>query len=144
MKVKSLLEAKGKNIVSIDAKSSVEDAIRMMHAKKISALMIIKKGAPAGIFTERDVVRCYIAKDGKKRFREIAVGDAMTTNLIVAEQDDDLSSVMSIMVEKNIRHLPVVDKGKIIGILSIRDIIQSQVDKLTSEIHYLKDYIIDS
>jgi CBS domain-containing protein len=67
--------------------------------------------------------------------------DAMTANLIVAEQNDDVSEIMSVMIEKNIRHLPVVEKDKVIGMLSIRDIVQTQVHRLTSEIHYLKDYI---
>jgi CBS domain-containing protein len=141
MKVRNLLETKGKDVVSIESNNTVEDAIRLMHDKKISAVMVMENGKIAGIFTERDVVRCYVSKDGKKKFREIPVSNAMTTNLIVAEQDHNISEIMSIMVEKNIRHLPVIESGKVIGMLSIRDIIQTQVGKLTSEIHYLKDYI---
>ncbi|MBI5641609.1 MAG: CBS domain-containing protein [Nitrospirae bacterium] len=144
MKVRDLLDAKGKEVVSIDAGSSVEDAIRLMHSRKISALMVTNSDKTAGIFTERDVVRCYVSKEEGKKFREISVRDAMIKDLIVAEQKDDISDVMSIMVEKNIRHLPVVDGGKVIGMLSIRDVIQTQVGKLTSEIHYLKDYISGS
>jgi len=140
MKVKNLLETKGKDVVSIDVKSTVEDAIRSMHGRKISALMVTEDGKTVGIFTERDVVRCYIANGGKG-FKEAVLRDAMTTDLIVAEEEDDISAVMSIMVEKNIRHLPVIDKGKVAGMLSVRDVIQTQVGKLTSEIHYLKDYI---
>ncbi len=140
MKVKNLLETKGKDVVSIDVKSTVEDAIRSMHSRKISALMVTEDGKTVGIFTERDVVRCYIASGGKG-FKEAVLRDAMTTDLIVAEEEDDISDVMSIMVEKNIRHLPVIDSGKVIGMLSVRDVIQTQVGKLTSEIHYLKDYI---
>lgn len=140
MKVKDLLESKGKDIVSIDADSSVEDAIRSMHARKISAIMVTANGKTTGIFTERDVVRCYISSAGKS-FKEIKVRDFMVTNLIVAVPEDDLNDISAIMVEKNIRHLPVIDNHRIIGMLSIRDIIQTQVKKLTSEIHYLKDYI---
>jgi IMP dehydrogenase len=69
------------------------------------------------------------------------VKDVMTTDLIVAQVEDELNDVMAVMVEKNIRHLPVVDAGNVIGMLSIRDIIQTQVGKLHSEIHYLKDFI---
>ncbi len=141
MKVRNMLEAKGKDVVSIDANSSVEDAIKVMNSRKISAIMITDHCNTAGIFTERDVVRCYLTTDGKS-FRETAVKDAMTTNLIVARMDDDLNDIMSIMIEKNIRHLPVVEGGNVIGMLSVRDIIQTQVGKLTSEIHYLKDYIM--
>jgi IMP dehydrogenase len=140
MKVRALLESKGKDIVSIDADSSVEDAIRSMHARKISAIMATSDGKTIGIFTERDVVRCHIATDGKS-FKDIKIRDFMVTNLIVAVPDDDLDDISAIMVEKNIRHLPVIDNNKVIGMLSIRDIIQTQVKKLTTEIHYLKDYI---
>jgi CBS domain-containing protein len=140
MKVRDLLESKGKDTVSIDVSSSVDDAIRAMHARKISAIMVMENGKTVGIFTERDVVRIYIASGGKS-FKDVPVRDAMITDLIVAVPDEDLHEVSATMVEKNIRHLPVVENHKVIGMLSIRDIIQTQVKKLTSEIHYLKDYI---
>lgn len=140
MKVKGLLETKGKDVVSVDAHYMVEDAIRSMNARKISALMVNDSGKTVGIITERDVLRCYIDNEGKN-FKEIPIRDAMTKDLMVAEMEDDLSDVMAIMVEKNIRHLPVIEDGQVIGMLSIRDIVQSHVGKLTAEIHYLKDYI---
>jgi len=140
MKVRDLLETKGKDTVSIDVSSSVDDAIRSMHARKISAIIVMENGKTVGIFTERDVVRSYIASNGKS-FKEISVRDSMIKDLIVAVPDEELNEVSATMVEKNIRHLPVVENGKVIGMLSIRDIIQTQVTKLTTEIHYLKDYI---
>jgi len=143
MKVRNLLDAKGKDVVSIDAGSSVEDAIRVMNSRKISAMMVTDHSKSVGIFTERDVVKCYLKNEGKA-FKDIMLKDIMTTDLIVAQMDDDLNDIMSVMVEKNIRHLPVVDSGIVIGMLSIRDVIQTQVGKLTSEIHYLKDYITGS
>lgn len=140
MKVRFLLETKGKDIVSIDANSSIEDTIRSMHARKISAIMVTESGKTIGIFTERDVVRCYIAATGRN-FKDIMVREFMVGNLIVAMPEDELDDVSAIMIEKNIRHLPVFENNTVIGMLSIRDIIQTQVKKLTSEIHYLKDYI---
>jgi IMP dehydrogenase len=140
MKVRALLESKGKDIVSIDAQNSVEDAIRSMHARKISALMVTDDGKTVGIFTERDVVRSYIASNGKS-FKDMNVKDFMVSNLIVAVPEDELNDISAIMVEKNIRHLPVLENNRVVGMLSIRDIIQTQVSKLHSEIHYLKDYI---
>jgi IMP dehydrogenase len=142
MKVKNLVQTKSKAVVSIDAAKSVEEAIRLMHKKKISAVIVIDNKETAGIFTERDMVRCYVSKKEGTRFREIPVRDAMTTKLITAEEDDDICDVMTIMVDRNIRHLPVVEKGRVIAMLSIRDIIQSQVGKFTTEIHSLRDYIV--
>lgn len=140
MKVRDLLETKGKDTVSIDVSSSVDDAIRSMHARKISAIIVMENGKTVGIFTERDIVRSYIASNGKN-FKEVSVRDFMIRDLIVAVPDEELHEVSATMIEKNIRHLPVVENGKVIGMLSIRDIIQTQVTKLTTEIHYLKDYI---
>ena len=140
MKVRTLLESKGKDIVSVDADSSVEDAIRTMHARKISAIMVTEKGKTAGIFTERDVVRGYMSSNGSN-FKDMKIRSFMVTDLVVAVLEDELENVMATMVEKNIRHLPVIDNNKVIGMLSVRDIIQTQVKKLTTEIHYLKDYI---
>ncbi|HEY6011995.1 MAG TPA: CBS domain-containing protein [Nitrospirota bacterium] len=140
MNVRSLLDSKGKKIVSLEAGSSVEDAIRTMHTGKISAVMVTEGGKTVGIFTERDVVRCYISSNGKS-FRDIRVKDVMITDLIVAVPDDEVDDIATVMVEKNIRHLPVLESNRVVGMLSIRDIIQTHVKKLTSEIHYLKDYI---
>jgi IMP dehydrogenase len=140
MKVRQLLGSKGREVVTSEADNSVEDAIRSMQTRKISALVIAERGKPVGIFTERDVLRCHVATGGKS-FKEITLREAMTTNLVVAELEDDLSDIMAVMTDRNIRHLPVVDKGALIGMLSVRDVVQSQVQKLTSEIHYLKDYI---
>jgi len=140
VKVRQLLGVKGREVVTTEAENTVEDAIRSMHLRKISALVVADHGRPVGIFTERDVLRCYVATDGKN-FKDIHLRDAMTANLVVAELDDELSDIMAVLIDRNIRHLPVVDGGALIGMLSVRDIIQSQVQKLTSEIHYLKDYI---
>jgi IMP dehydrogenase len=140
MKVRDLLDSKGRDVVSIDVNSSVEDAIRAMNARRISAIMIMDQGKTKGIFTERDVVKAYVSSGGKS-FKEVPVRDAMITDLMVAVPEDDLNDVMATMVEKNIRHLPVIDNGRVIGMLSIRDIIQTHVKKLHAEIHYLRDYI---
>jgi CBS domain-containing protein len=140
MKVRQLLGVKGREVVTTEAENTVEDAIRSMQLRKISALVVADHGRPVGIFTERDVLRCYVATEGKS-FKEVRLREAMTANLVVAELDDDLNDIMAVLIDRNIRHLPVVDAGALIGMLSVRDIIQSQVQKLTSEIHYLKDYI---
>src|SRR5512145_1348545 len=133
MKVRQLLGSKGREVVTSEAENTVEDAIRSMQTRNISALVVADHGRPVGIFTERDVLRCYVASGGKS-FKEVLLRDAMTANLVVAELDDDLNDIVSVMTDRNIRHLPVVDGGALIGMLSVRDVIQSQVQKLTSEI----------
>lgn len=140
MTAKELLETKGKEVISMESNSTVEAAIEMMAGKKISAVLVTENKKPVGIFTERDVLRSYLTKKGIS-FNGIYLREVMTANLIIAEPDEDLCNVMSVMIEKGIRHMPVSDKGNIIGMLSIRDVLKTQVGSMRSEIHYLKDYI---
>ncbi|MEW5746475.1 MAG: CBS domain-containing protein [Nitrospirota bacterium] len=123
MKVGSLLETKkNKRIITIDGGKSVEDAIRLMHEEKISGVLVTESGKTVGIFTERDVVRSYISKDGKK-FKDIPLRDVMTATLISAGREDNVGDVMGLMVRNNIRHMPVMENGNVLGMLSIRDVI---------------------
>ena len=124
MDVKGLLEKNRGIVFSIDSTRTVEDAIREMSSHKVSAMLVTEGDKTVGIFTERDVVRCYTNSNGKN-FSEIIIQDAMTKDVIFAEPDEDMSSIMSVMVEKNIRHLPVIQKGVVVGMLSIRDIVQN-------------------
>ncbi|MDA8086322.1 MAG: CBS domain-containing protein [Nitrospiraceae bacterium] len=143
MKVNDLLKLKGQGVISMDSGNTVEDAINAMNARKISALVITEEGRPVGMFTERDVIRCYV-NSGGKNFSGILLKQAMTRDLIVAGSGDDLNSVMSVMIQENIRHMPVASDGELIGILSTRDVIQAHIGKLKAEIHHLKDYITGS
>jgi len=140
MKVKDLLSLKGREVIQMELDTTVESAIRTMSNRQISAILVTDSGKPIGIFTERDVLRCYIKTNGKS-FNEVQIKDAMTTNLIVAESEEELDNVMGTLIEKNIRHLPVVEKGRVIGMLSMRDVLKTQVSNMQSEIHYMKDYI---
>ncbi len=140
MTVKELLDAKGSEIISVESDNTGESAIRTMIGRRISAVIVTEGGRPVGIFTERDVLRCWAASGGSP-FGEIRLGDAMTADLIVAELNEDLCAVMSIMMERFIRHMPVAEKGRLLGMLSMRDVLKTQVGNLHTEIHYLKDYV---
>ena len=140
MKVGQLLDAKGAEIVALGADKTVHDAIHVMVDRKIGAVLVSEDGKTVGIFTERDVLRWHLVMAGKP-FNQIFLGEVMTRELIVAELDDDVSALMSIMIDKSIRHFPVTDGKRIIGMLSIRDIVKSQVKELEAKIHYLKDYV---
>lgn len=140
MKVKDLLALKGREVISMELDTTVESAVKTMSNRQISAILVTTSGKPIGIFTERDVLRCYIKTYGKP-FGEVLIKEAMTTDLIVAEPEEELDNIMGIMIEKNIRHLPVVEKERVIGMLSIRDILKTQISNMQTEIHYMKDYI---
>ena len=142
MMVKEVLAPVNANIISIDKNKSVADAISQMVEYEVGALIVLDGEKPVGMFTERDVLKSWTRK-GDVPFKDVKVSDVMTTNLIVVENDDDLCYVTTIMIKNRIRHLPVVEKSKIVAMLSIRDVVKAQVSDLRAENHYLKDYISD-
>ncbi len=140
--VKEILGAGTKRIFSIDRNQTVADAVNLLVEHEVGALVVVDGERPVGMFTERDVVKCWTRK-GARHFKDIKVSEVMTGNLIIAEVDDDLCYVTTIMIKNRIRHLPVLDKNKIVAMLSIRDVVKAQVTDLRAENHYLKDYISD-
>lgn len=142
MLVKEILGPINTNIISIDKDKSVADAIYQMVENEVGALIVVDGEKPVGMFTERDVLKSWTRK-GNILFKDIKVSEVMTTNLIISETEDDLCYVTSIMIKNRIRHLPIVEKTKIVAMLSIRDVVKAQVSDLRTENHYLKDYISD-
>ena len=140
--VKEILGESRRDIISIDKDKTVADAVNKMVEDEVGALVVLDGGKPVGMFTERDVLKCWTRK-GERQFKDIRVSEVMTANLIIAEPEDDLCYVTTIMIKNRIRHLPVLDKNKIINMLSIRDVVKAQVSDLRAENHYLKDYISD-
>lgn len=140
MKLRELLKNKGFEVIAIDGDSSVSNAIEKMVERNIGALVIMQDDEPVGIFTERDVLKCW---KERHTYEGYAIKDVMSKNLIVAKIDEDLNYVMGIIIQKGIRHVPVVDAGKLVSVLSIRDVVKAQVDGLEQEVRYLKDFITD-
>ncbi|MEJ2182539.1 MAG: CBS domain-containing protein [Nitrospirota bacterium] len=140
MKLKDLIKSKGFEVIAVDSETSVADAIRKMVDRNIGALLIMEDGRTVGMFTERDVLTCWVRRGD---FLGTRIGDVMTTELVVAEVEDDLNYAMSIMIQRGVRHLPVLDRGRLVSVLSIRDVVKAQVSNLQAEVHYLKDFISD-
>jgi signal-transduction protein with cAMP-binding, CBS, and nucleotidyltransferase domain len=142
MRVRELLQDKGMALHIIPGDFTVREAISFMGGKNTSALIVAQGDQPMGIFTERDVIRCHL-KHGEGAISEVNIQQAMTNKLIVAEPNDQIDKTLSLMIQTDIRHLPVTEDGKIIGMLSIRDLIQHYITSLTAELKYLQDYIAD-
>lgn len=142
MLIRDVLEEGGRDFFTLGGEETVETAISLMAEKDAECLIVYEENRPAGIFTERDVLKCYV-NSGRKPFTEIRLADAMTNKLIVAQPEDDLATTISMMVQSNIRHIPVIEDRKIAAILFICDLIQYQVGTLSSELHYLEDYVAD-
>lgn len=140
MKIKDILKDRGFEVIAIDSNVTVNVAVSKMVQRNIGAVLVMEDGKPAGLFTERDALKCWVKK-GESDCDKVPIKEVMTRNIFIATPDDDTNYAMAIMIEKNIRHLPVVEHGQVISMLSIRDIVRSQVLNLEMEIHYLKDYI---
>jgi CBS domain-containing protein len=137
-----LNKKKHKEIWSILPNSTVFDALTLLKDKKIGALMVIDgKGKVAGIFSERDYARKIILKG--KSSRETAVKEIMTpaAKMYTVTPDSPMDDCMALITEKHIRHLPVFDNKKFIGLISIGDIMKSIVSEKDDVIKHLNDYI---
>ena len=142
MEVLALLKDKARRVHTIASSQTVEDAICLLVSGKVSTLLVMENDQPAGIFCERDVVHAYL-RNKSTAFTEIILENAMTRNLMVAEPKDAITAVMARMIKANITHLPLIEEKKILGMLTLKDLMQHQIDSLTDEIHQLKDYIAD-
>lgn len=142
MEVLALLKDKARKVLTIASNQSVDDAICLMAAGKVSALIVTENDRPAGIFSEGDVYKSVL-KIKSAAFSEISIEDAMTHNLLYAEPQDPITTVLDKMMAADIGHLPVIEDKKIVGMLTIRDLMEHQIDSLTDEIHQLEDYIAD-
>ncbi len=140
MKVKDILKDKGLEVIAVDSSSMVDTAVKKMAERNIGALLIFEEGSLAGMFTERDVIKAWVQNPS---FDKVQLKDVMTKNLYVIGPEHDLEEVMSIMTNEKIRHLPVIDNGKVVGLISIRDVVKYHVSNLKAEVHYLKDYILN-
>lgn len=126
-------------IFSLQRDASVAEAAQMMETHNIGIVAILQGERLVGVLSERDVVRRVLNR-GYDPLRT-AVGDVMTTNVIVAAPDDDYQAAMRKMDHANIRHLPVVAGDRMISMLSIRDLMRVDMARLTEEVRYLHEYI---
>jgi len=137
--VKHLLDSKGAEIISIAANASVLDAIKLMAERAVGSLLVMDGDALKGIVTERDYARKVIIKGRASDSTE--VGEIMTAEVVTATTDQTVSNCMSIMTDRRIRHLPVVDAGKVVGMISIGDLVQAIISDQQEEIEQLEQYI---
>src|SRR5687767_15176886 len=141
MNLKDVLAAKGRpRIVTVSAKSSIADAIRTVHAEKVGAVMVPDaEGCPVGIFTERDVVRLYA--DGERDFDTLALEARMTCSVVVGRLSMSVDEALELMTERRFRHLPVVEDGTLLGLVSIGDLVKVTLSEAAEEAQAMRAYI---
>lgn len=140
MNLKDVLAAKGHRVVTVSARSSVADAIGAMHAEKVGAVMVPDaEGCPVGIFTERDVVRLYAG--GERDFDTLMVESRMTCSVVVGRLSMPVDEALGLMTERRFRHLPVVEDGKLLGLVSIGDLVKVKLGEAAEEAQAMRAYI---
>lgn len=137
--IKHLLDRKGRHIISIKPEDSVLDAIRLMAEKGIGSLVVMEDQELLGIMSERDYARKVIIKG--RSSESTAVSEIMTANVFTTSSSETVNDCMSVMTEKKIRHLPVVEDNAVIGMISIGDLVEAIISDQKEEIEQLEHYI---
>jgi CBS domain-containing protein len=138
-RVSEILENKGGMVLSVDVNETVLDAISLMAQVNVGAVLVQQNDTIAGIFTERDYMQ-KIALQSRSS-QKTRVGDVMTSPVISADPDDSVQQCMETMTTCHCRHLPVVQDGKLLGIVSIGDLVKKMLDEKQFEVEKLNQYI---
>jgi CBS domain-containing protein len=140
MNIATVLASKGSKVITIQPEQTVRQAVGLLVEHNIGALVVVDGNRqPVGILSERDIVR--MAAQREQVFSE-PVGALMTKNVVLGLPQDDLTSVAHTMTERRIRHLPVMDGGRLIGIVSIGDVMKAQRDRYQGEVETLQTQLL--
>ena len=134
-----ILDEKGEGVLQIEADASVFEAVKRMVEANVGSLLVTEGGQITGIVTERDYLR-RVTLEGRTD-RETAVREIMSSPLIVVTPQTTIDECMALMTDRRLRHLPVVDGGEVVGIVSIGDVVKFKSKQQSFEIQYLTDYI---
>jgi CBS domain-containing protein len=138
MRVQDILRSKGPNIIMISARAPIIEASRVISAERIGVLIVVNPhGAPIGLLSERDIV-CFIAKKGAEALAA-RVEAAMSPLSPIASPQDPVTDVMRVMTEQRARHIPVMSVGRLVGVISIGDILKSRLAEKDQEAAVLRD-----
>ncbi len=138
--VRKILEKKGRDVWSVEPKASVFEALKLLAEKRIGALPVIAGGNLVGMFSERDYARKVILKGLSSR--RTLVQDIMVDTVYTVTQEQSVMDCMQLMTEHRVRHLPVVEEERVIGVISIGDLVNWIISAQEETIHYLEDYIV--
>lgn len=139
MKIHDILQRKGRDVVTARPGQSVLEAMRTLVEHNIGSVVVTEADEIVGILTERDVLR--LGSRDPSLLGSTRVRAAMTTDLVIGVADDDIHYVMNVMTENRIRHLPIVEEGALIGIVSIGDLVNACRREAEVENRYMRDYI---
>ena len=139
-KVKQILKVKGNQVWKVSKDATVLEALEIMAEKQISSVMVVDGDQIAGIFTERDFARKVGLRDIPPS--AVKVGDIMSRDLITVEPETSVNQCMAIITESRIRHLPVMEDGQLVGLVSIGDVVKDIIEELQFMVKQLENYVI--
>ena len=140
--IAQLLNAKGKQIWSVEPKATIFEALEIMSEKEIGALLVMEDGKLTGIFSERDYARKVILKG--KSSKETPVGELMTKKVFYIDPQKTINDCMAMMTAKRIRHVPVIEDNKVMGVVTIGDVVNQIISEQEVTINHLENYITGS
>ena len=139
MTVRSILDTKGHQILNVEPDAKLSAAVKILGERKIGAVLVMNQGRLEGILSERDIVR-VLGERGAGVLDE-SVSAVMTRKVVSCKQTDTVAAIMEMMTLGKFRHLPVVEEGKVVGLISIGDIVKWRVREFEMEQEALRDYI---
>ena len=141
MKVEAVLAAKGREVASIKPSATLATVAQRLRLEGIGSLVVLEEGKLAGMISERDVVHAFAAH--RAEAAEIKVADVMARDLVTCRPEDSLTRVLGLMTRHRVRHLPVLEAGRLVGLISIGDAVKHRLDELELEAAVLRDaYIV--
>ena len=143
MHVANILKVKGTDVVTIGPDESVAATVQLLNVKHIGALLVCDAaGKVVGVISERDIIR-GVAVNGERTL-EMQVRDLMTSEVIACKPTDTVAEVMKMMTVRCFRHMPVIEDGKLKGMISIGDVVKNRIEETEMEARALRDYVLAS
>ena len=139
MTIAAILSGKGQDIVSISGDRTVAEAVALLAEKRIGALPVMAGDAVAGIFSERDVIYC-LQREGAAALGK-RVSEVMTAPALTVSPGESILAALALMTRRRVRHLPVVDRGRCVGFVSIGDLVKHRIDRIEAEAEAMRTYI---
>ncbi len=139
MTVRSILDSKGHQVLSVELEAKLSEAIKVLSERKIGAVLVMSDGRMEGILSERDIVR--VLGERGARVLDEPVSAVMTRKVVSCRESDTVSGLMEMMTLGKFRHLPVVEDSKVVGLISIGDVVKRRVQEYEAEQEALRDYI---
>jgi CBS domain-containing protein len=140
MKVEAVLAAKGREVASINPSATLATVAQRLRLEGIGSLVVLEEGRLAGMISERDVVHAFAAH--RAEAAELKVADVMARDLVTCRPEDSLTRVLGLMTRHRVRHLPVLEGGRLVGLISIGDAVKHRLDELELEAAVLRDAYI--